>query len=62
MNNSKKLVKETRKKLKLTQAEFGALKTINRGQSVVARWESGKIMPDGDMILKIQSLIENSSN
>jgi len=52
------LTKETRKKLKLTQEELA--KRINKKRSTVANYESGNIVPPGDIVLQLQALLRSS--
>lgn len=59
--NTQTYIKNIRTQLKINQTEFGEL--VNRKQSVISRWESGKIQTPGNMILKIQKILsENNYN
>jgi len=52
---TKTFTKNARKQLKLNQTEFAKL--VSRRQSVISRWESGKIETPGNMVLRIQNIL-----
>ena len=47
-------VKKVRKKLGLTQTEFGQL--VGKNRSTIAKYELGLAIPPGDVLLNIQGL------
>ena len=52
-----KLIKDARKALGITQAEFAKL--LGKGRTTITEYERGQIVPPGDILLKIQELENN---
>ena len=63
--NSAHFIKETRKKLELTQIELAKLiwpeKSVSTGQTKISKYESGNTTPSGDTILKLLELQNRTS-
>jgi len=55
--NIGKHIKKIRKSLGLTQEQF-AIK-ISKTRGAVAKYETNKAVPPGDVLLRIQALVEN---
>lgn len=55
MNPTKEFVKSSRAKLKLTQVALA--EKINKTQGDIAKYETGRATPPGDVVLKIQELL-----
>jgi len=53
-----KMVRQARGILNLTQEKFA--RKIGKDRTTVTRYESGKITPPGDIIMKIQSILERN--
>ncbi len=51
-----RMVREARSRLNLTQETFA--KKIGKARTTVTRYESGAITPPGDIMVKIQSMLE----
>jgi len=52
-------IKGVRKKLKLTQSQFAEELKINRCN--IANYETGRVVPPGNILLKIQEFIKNKN-
>ena len=53
------LVRRARKKLKLNQVDFS--KKINKTQSVLSRYESGKVMPSHQIIMHCMHILSDAA-
>ena len=53
-------IRETRKRLKLSQKAFGAI--VGVGKQAVCNWEAGLRAPSADKIAKIREYIKNQNN
>ena len=59
MTELKDYIKNLRKKLNLTQEGFAEL--IGKDRTTVARYESGDVIPPGNVLLEIQALNPNQA-
>lgn len=53
-NNIPKLIRDKRKKLRLTQREFG--EKIGKSRCDIANYENSRAIPPGDVLLRIQEI------
>ena len=59
MMNIAKYIKNLRKALEMTQSELA--KAIDSNRDNIANYETGRAIPPGDVLLKIQSLDPNTT-
>ena len=58
--DTSEFIKKTRSKLGFTQEEFA--EKIGSKRCNIANYETGRAMPPGDIILKIQQMLSNKAN
>jgi len=59
MNETAKYIKDSRKELGLTQKQLAEI--IDSKRSNIAKYETGRSMPPGDLVLRIQELLKKQS-